>query len=169
VLVAWDTVSPERRPQDRKPRHQSDPVPEPAMTRRQHTTPGTALEGSSHPAYGYRNARDVMVVLRCTGPDQFFLERVVFPFELLTFLAPPEGEVRILGATGHGWDLLEEVCLEDLRLEPAPLPHHPLEQVGMRHLLNDLQKRYASDPSDANRVRLVQQEQLLRRWLPGQV
>lgn len=122
-----------------------------------------------HGAYGYRNARDVMVVLRCSGPDQFFLERVVFPFELLTFLAPPQAEVRIHGAAGAGMELLEEVALEDLRLEPVPLPRHPLEQLGMRQLLNDLQQRYAADPSDANRQRLVQQEQLLRRWLPGQV
>ncbi|MCP9927083.1 DUF1830 domain-containing protein [Cyanobium sp. CH-040] len=143
------------------------------MTRRQPsipdaTSPDATSERSSHPAYGYRNARDVMVVLRCSGPEQFFLERVVFPFELLTFHAPPDGEVRIHGATGSGWELLEEVCLEDLQLEPVPVARHPLEQVGMRHLLNDLQQRYACDPSEENRARLVQQEQLLRRWLPGQ-
>ncbi len=134
------------------------------MTRR------TSPEPPSDPytAYGYRNARDVMVVLRCCGPDQFFLERVVFPFELLSFLAPPTADVRIHGPGAGGMELLETVPLEELRLEPVPLPHHPLEQRSMRHLLNDLQQRYASDPSEANRLRLVQQEQLLRRWLPGQ-
>jgi hypothetical protein len=124
--------------------------------------------GEAGVAYGYRNARDVMVVLRCCGPDQFFLERVVFPFELLTFLAPSDAEVRILGTAAQGMELLEEPELEELRLEAVPRPPHPLEQVGMRHLLDDLQRRYASDPTDANRIRLVQQEQLLRRWLPGQ-
>ncbi|MCP9886865.1 DUF1830 domain-containing protein [Cyanobium sp. ATX 6A2] len=134
------------------------------MTRR--TSPDPDRGG--HTAFGYRNARDVMVVLRCSGPDQFFLERVVFPFELLTFLAPPDAEVRIHGPAAGGMRLLEEVSLEELRLEPVPVPRHPLEQLSMRHLLNDLQQRYASDPSDANRIRLVQQEELLRRWLPGQ-
>jgi hypothetical protein len=134
------------------------------MTRRSSPEP----HRSEHTAYGYRNARDVMVVLRCCGPDQFFLERVVFPFELLTFLAPANAEVRIHGPAAHGMELLEEVPLEELRLEAAPQPRHPLEQLSMRQLLNDLQQRYASDPSDANRIRLVQQEQLLRRWLPGQ-
>ncbi|MEY4430806.1 MAG: hypothetical protein RLZZ533_742, partial [Cyanobacteriota bacterium] len=28
-----------------------------------------------------------MVIVRCLGPQEFFLERVVFPFELLSFLA----------------------------------------------------------------------------------
>lgn len=134
------------------------------MTRRSSPDP----QRSDHSPYGYRNNRDVMVVLRCSGPDQFFLERVVFPFELLTFLAPGEAEVRIHGAAAGGMELLEEVPLEELRLEPVPLPRHPLEQLGMRQMLNDLQQRYAADPSDANRLRLVQQEQLLRRWLPGQ-
>lgn len=144
------------------------------MTRRtnpdpdRHNTGRHNIDRSKHIAYGYRNGRDVMVVLRCCGPDQFFLERVVFPFELLTFLAPPEAEVRIHGPAAGGIELLEEVPLEELRLEPVPVPRHPLEQLSMRHLLNDLQQRYARDPSDANRQRLVQQEQLLRRWLPGQ-
>jgi hypothetical protein len=139
------------------------------MTRR--TSPEPDRQNSNphgHTAYGYRNGRDVMVVLRCCGPNQFFLERVVFPFELLTFLAPAEAEVRIHGPAPGGMELLEDVPLEELRLEPAPPPRHPLEQLSMRHLLNDLQQRYASDPSDANRQRLVKQEQLLRRWLPGQ-
>jgi hypothetical protein len=141
-------------------RHTSpDPNPNlPAHTLSDHHAPR---------AFGYRNSRDVMVVLRCCGPAQFFLERVVFPFELLTFLAPAEAEVRIHGPAAGGLELLEEVPLEELQLEPAPLPPHPLEQPSMRHLLNDLQQRYASDPSDTNRQRLVQQEQLLRRWLPG--
>lgn len=141
------------------------------MTRRTSPDPDPDRGGHSargYRAYGYRNSRDVMVVLRCCGPDQFFLERVVFPFELLTFLAPADAEVRIHGPATGGTELLEDVPLEELQLEPVPLPRHPLEQVSMRHLLHDLQQRYASDPSDANRIRLVQQEQLLRRWLPGQ-
>ncbi|MCX5959263.1 MAG: DUF1830 domain-containing protein, partial [Cyanobacteria bacterium] len=34
---------------------------------------------------GYRNASDRMVILRCCNDEHFYLERVVFPFEVLTF------------------------------------------------------------------------------------
>jgi hypothetical protein len=36
----------------------------------------------------YRNSSDRMVVLRCCGSQHFFLERVVFPFELLAEASP---------------------------------------------------------------------------------
>jgi len=37
---------------------------------------------------GYRNGSDRMVIVRCVTDAPFFLERVVFPFELLSFLVP---------------------------------------------------------------------------------
>jgi hypothetical protein len=36
-----------------------------------------------------------MVIVRCIGAEQFFLERVVFPMELLSFHAPSEALVQI--------------------------------------------------------------------------
>ena len=49
---------------------------------------------------GYQNRSDRMVILRCIGPDQFFLERVVFPVEIFGFEAPAASEVQIWS---HSW------------------------------------------------------------------
>ncbi|WP_072061568.1 DUF1830 domain-containing protein [Synechococcus sp. GFB01] len=118
-------------------------------------------------AYGYRNGTNSMVVLRCCGPDQFCLERVVFPFEMVTFLAPLESEVRIYGPTAHGMELIKEVALEELRLETLGEPLHRLEQGTLRARLHDLEERYAREPSEENRQRLVGHTRLMQRWLPG--
>jgi hypothetical protein len=56
---------------------------------------------------GYRNASDRMVILRCLGPNAFFLERVVFPFELLSFACPADSEVEIFTHCLGGPELLE--------------------------------------------------------------
>jgi len=67
----------------------------------------------------YRNASDRMVILRCCGPDAFFLERVVFPFELLSFQCPSMSEVEIWTHGLGGPELLESCPARDLSLEPA--------------------------------------------------
>ncbi len=75
---------------------------------------------------GYRNTSDRMVILRCLGPDAFFLERVVFPFELLSFTCPPESEVEILTHSLGGPELLESMPAGALKIDniaeaiPAP-------------------------------------------------
>ncbi len=66
-----------------------------------------------------------MVIVRCIGPDEFFLERVVFPFELLSFLAPPDAVVQIWTHGLGGAELREslnvaELCLEEDGADPAP-------------------------------------------------
>lgn len=71
---------------------------------------------------GYRNGSDRMVILRCIGPDQFFLERVVFPFELLTFLCPASSEVEIWTHGLGGPELLESIEAHELLVESAPAP-----------------------------------------------
>ena len=48
--------------------------------------------------FSYKNEADRMVVLRCVGPSQFFLERVLFPKEIY-ILEAPEGS--ILEIWGH--------------------------------------------------------------------
>jgi len=55
-----------------------------------------------------------MVILRCIGPDQFFLERVVFPVEILGFEAPPASEVEIWSHSLGGPELLERFLAEEL-------------------------------------------------------
>ena len=67
---------------------------------------------------GYRNASDRMVILRCCGPHAFFLERVVFPFELLSFQCPKDSEVEIWTHGLGGPELLESCKALELCCEP---------------------------------------------------
>lgn len=63
-----------------------------------------------------------MVIVRCLGPEEFFLERVVFPFELLSFLAPAESVVEIWTHGLGGPELRESIPVEDLSVdEPEPM------------------------------------------------
>ncbi|MFN6355444.1 MAG: DUF1830 domain-containing protein [Cyanobacteriota bacterium] len=78
----------------------------------------------------YRNTSDRMVILRCCGSDQFFLERVVFPFELLAFACPPMSEVKIWSHGLYGPELLESFLSESL-LADRPAPHSIAEPEGM--------------------------------------
>lgn len=88
---------------------------------------------------GYRNSSDRMVIVRCIGPDEFFLERVVFPFELLSFLAPPESIVQIWTHSLGGAELRESIAVEDLCVDLSGLESTPeqaapasmAESVGM--------------------------------------
>jgi len=52
--------------------------------------------------FSYRNENERMIVLRCIGPCNFFLERVLFPFELLVFSAPEDSKVEIWGDELYG-------------------------------------------------------------------
>jgi len=63
-----------------------------------------------------------MIILRCIGPEQFFLERVVFPFELLTFRCPTGSEVEIWTHGLGGPELLESIESRELIMEAAPVP-----------------------------------------------
>lgn len=68
----------------------------------------------------YRNSSDRMVILRCCGSNAFFLERVVFPFEILAFSCPPMSEVQIWSHGLYGPELLESLLSEQLLVEVAP-------------------------------------------------
>ena len=50
-----------------------------------------------------------MVVLRCIGPSKFFFERVLFPLEILTFMAPYNSRVEIWGNELYGPRLEERI------------------------------------------------------------
>lgn len=69
-----------------------------------------------------------MVILRCIGPEQFFLERVVFPFELLSFQCPPSSVVKIWTHGLGGPELVETVNAGDL-LNEAPSQPAQLETL----------------------------------------
>ena len=72
---------------------------------------------NGHQACGYRNARDRLVIARIDAAPTFFLERVVFPFELLTFLAPPECELEVWTHGLGGPELVEQLPCRELVLD----------------------------------------------------
>jgi|GEM_PF-581167 Domain of unknown function (DUF1830) len=81
---------------------------------------------------GYRNASDRMVILRCCGPGEFYLERVVFPFELLSFLCPGTSRVEIWTHGLGGPELVETLPAEELLIESptaATAPHLPFGET----------------------------------------
>ncbi len=65
----------------------------------------------------YRNSQDRMVIVRCFGAQQFYLERVVFPFEILSFSAPTDAEIEIWTHGLGGPELLETLPVSELTSE----------------------------------------------------
>ena len=59
--------------------------------------------------FSYKNKGCRMVVLRCIGPSNFFLERVLFPTDILTFMAPNDSRVEIWGNELYGTKLEERI------------------------------------------------------------
>ena len=78
---------------------------------------------------GYRNGSDRMIILRCIGPEQFFLERVVFPFELLTFQCPAMSEVEIWTHGLGGPELRESIEALELTMESTPVTEPAREGI----------------------------------------
>ncbi|MEB3259859.1 MAG: DUF1830 domain-containing protein [Cyanobacteriota bacterium] len=73
----------------------------------------------------YRNSSDRMVILRCCGQQHFFLERVVFPFEILSFSCPPMSEVKIWSHGLYGPELLESFSTDQLLADVMPESPRP--------------------------------------------
>lgn len=87
----------------------------------------------------YRNQTNRMVIVRVKGNDSFFLERVVFPFELLTFRCPKDGEVEVIVRTAEGKEYCERIAPNQLLALEAgfePLsnwrPQRSLRSVSVR-------------------------------------
>ena len=59
--------------------------------------------------FSYKNEGSRMVVLRCIGPSNFFLERVLFPTDILSFMAPDDSRVEIWGNELYGPKLEERI------------------------------------------------------------
>lgn len=62
-----------------------------------------------------------MVIVRARGHDAFFLERVVFPFEIMTFHCPREAEVEVIMRTPAGREESTWVAAEQLLAGDAPV------------------------------------------------
>ena len=63
----------------------------------------------------YRNPTDRMVIVRARAMTEFFLERVVFPFEIMTFHCPRECEVEVVMRTPGGLEQSEWVSADQLQ------------------------------------------------------
>ena len=59
--------------------------------------------------FSYKNECCRMVVLRCIGSSNFYLERVLFPTDVLTFMAPNNSKVEIWGNELYGPKLEERI------------------------------------------------------------
>jgi len=85
----------------------------------------------------YRNGLDRMVILRCFGSEQYYLERVVFPFELLNFSAPADGEVEIWSHGLGGPELVETYPIRELVSEEVCIDSSEaldqLESLALSH------------------------------------
>jgi len=65
----------------------------------------------------YRNSSSQMVILRCIGPQAFFHEKVIFPFENWLFECPLQSRVDIWTHGLAGAEQLESIEAEALMLE----------------------------------------------------
>jgi len=79
-------------------------------------------------ACAYRNDTDRMVIVRCEDHDGFYLERVVFPFELLSFECPAQSELEVWTHGLGGPELLERLPIHALMID-APTSPAQLELV----------------------------------------
>ena len=68
--------------------------------------------------FSYKNEGGRMVVLRCIGPSNFFLERVLFPTDILTFKAPIDSRVEIWGNELYGPKLEERIRVSSEAEDP---------------------------------------------------
>ena len=50
-----------------------------------------------------------MVVLMCIGSSNFYLERVLFPSDILTFMAPNDSRFEIWGNELYGTKIEERI------------------------------------------------------------
>ena len=52
--------------------------------------------------FSYKNVSSSMVILKCIGPDRFFMERAIFPHEIFSSMAPEGSHLEIWGIESYG-------------------------------------------------------------------
>ena len=55
--------------------------------------------------FSYRNVTSGMVILKCIGPDRYFLEKAIFPQEVFSSMAPEGSQLEIWGIESYGPNL----------------------------------------------------------------
>lgn len=64
----------------------------------------------------YRNSSGQMVILRCIGPDSFFQEKVVFPFEQWLFACPNDTRLEVWTHGSAGLECIDALAAAELLL-----------------------------------------------------
>ncbi len=72
-----------------------------------------------------------MVIVRCEDQEGFYLERVVFPFELLTFQCPASSELEVWTHGLGGPELMDRLPVQELCLEQQPNPGRPARHLEL--------------------------------------
>ena len=67
--------------------------------------------------FSYRNVTSSMVILKCIGPDRYFLERAIFPSEVFSYIAPEGSHLEIWGIESYGPRLEQRHRLSDSQKE----------------------------------------------------
>ncbi len=67
--------------------------------------------------FSYRNITSGMVVLKCIGPDRFFLERAIFPQEVFSSTAPEGSQLEIWGIESYGPNLEQRLRISSNEVE----------------------------------------------------
>ena len=67
--------------------------------------------------FSYKNITNNMVILKCIGPDRYFLERVIFPQEVFSYMAPEGSNLEIWGIESYGPGLAQRHRLSDTQEE----------------------------------------------------
>ena len=67
--------------------------------------------------FSYRNITSSMVILKCIGPDRFFLERAIFPQEIFSYMAPEGSHLEIWGIESYGPRVEQRHRLSDVQKE----------------------------------------------------
>ena len=67
--------------------------------------------------FSYRNITSSMVILKCIGPDRFFLERAIFPQEVFSSMAPEGSHLEILGIESYGLNVEQRLRISSTNEE----------------------------------------------------
>ena len=67
--------------------------------------------------FSYKNRTSSLVVLKCIGPDKFFLERAIFPQEIYSSMVPEDSHLEIWGIESYGPRLEQRLRVTDLGRE----------------------------------------------------
>ena len=67
--------------------------------------------------FSYRNVTASMVILKCIGPDRYFLEKAIFPQEVFSSMAPEGSHLEIWGIESYGPNLEQRLRVSASKLE----------------------------------------------------